>query len=331
MSVFQTHLSAIILHSTLEPTIELMNEIIKTTKPNREQANRLRNAVGQTVQEHRRQSEEPIPPAGQREESLFQNIDLPEAVVNIVWEDPPPSKEATLSPSTHSTKAMGSLPGEPADGKDHGKIVSSSPFLATVHSSHVSGGFVYTSKTSNERIWEDGYFDFECMVCGAAYTTPKGVGSHRQFHVRNGEAVGLIQRDVINEAKRRPTKEERAWVEERDRIVQERGGAPMLNTHKAKVQPPPKPPVPDVIAANAKVRVIEDVPAPILEAHDEPDEFVVDQKEIDIITQIRALVMPGVEYQITMLEAEVETLTVERDKLRSDLQALKDLIGGLGA
>ena len=54
MSVFQTALSSIMAHTyDVEPTIELIDEIIKITKPSQDHARRLRLAVGETPAQHR--------------------------------------------------------------------------------------------------------------------------------------------------------------------------------------------------------------------------------------------------------------------------------------
>ena len=55
-----------------------------------------------------------------------------------------------------------------------------------------SAGYVYESITSFHRVWEDGYEDYECQVCGMAKGSSRAVGSHRQVHVKAGE----VERDL---------------------------------------------------------------------------------------------------------------------------------------
>ena len=361
MSVFQTHLSSIMLHSTLEATPELMEKIIKSVKPNREQANRLREAVGMSVQEHRRQSEEPIPPAAEPgNQPLVQTIE-------IQWEEPPmtetnrtielprvPYKGTTpLANSTLAPKG-----GLPADGNEHGEVVKRGPFIATVHSNDSSGGYVYESQSSFERIWSDGYYDYECMICTAAYPSAKGVGSHRQVHVKYDGAEGLVQAEVIKASKRRPTEEERAWIIKRDH-----GGVdPVTKPKKTKTKTDPdvetakklftgtkagptrvppslREPVPDVIAANAKPREVlpeedttpKDIEPSLAAFAEVPDADDRIQRVLEILLPEATQLMAILTEENQNLRIDNEALRAERDKLRSDLSTLKDLIGGLGA
>jgi hypothetical protein len=335
MSVFQTHLSAIMLHSTLEGTVELMDQIIKATKPNREQANRLRLAVGQSVQEHRRQTEDAaIPPAVDQQGPLTQNIE-------IQWEEPPMTETVKTieerKPTVLGQIVHGAPVGVAADGKDHGRLKSKKPFLATINKTG-KGGFVYESKSSFERIWDDGYYDYECMVCGVGYPTPKGVGSHRQTHVKFDGAIGLDQKDTIALTKRRPTAAEAQWILDRDHGGVEptpKKKAPKTEPVSDSITPPkkekvPAPPVPDVIAQEAEKRKAAPiVPDPMLSSASIDDsaklEAVMAILVPDAIEQIESLLSDN-----DRLTNELRGMRIERDKLRSDLATLKELVGGLG-
>lgn len=178
-SYFQSNLSAIVLHSTLEPTIELMESIIGIIKPNQDIARRLRLAVGESPQQHReRLMNAEIDP----EELLM----TPAETVVITWDEPPPVVEKVRSTNTHPSKAIGT--DGPADGQGHGAVKSVEPFLAKAHI-HGSKAMAYESESAKLRTWTDGYQDFVCTICGKAYRTSKGVGSHRQVHIRAGEAA----------------------------------------------------------------------------------------------------------------------------------------------
>jgi len=354
MSVFQTHLSSIMLHSTLEATPELMDKIIKSVKPNREQANRLREAVGMSVQEHRRQSEEPIPPAVEPgAKPLTQTIE-------IQWEEPPMT-ETNKTIELPRTPYKGTTPlanstlapkgGLPADGNEHGEVVKRGPFIATVHSNDLSGGYVYESQSSFERIWSDGYYDYECMICTAAYPSAKGVGSHRQVHVKYDGAEGLVQAEVIKASKRRPTEEERAWIIKRDHGGVDPVTKPKKTKTKTKTDPDvemakklftgtragPKAPVPDVIAANAKPATVMDVRDKVVE-HAKQEGAAKQVNAEDRIARVLEILLPEATEMMAILTEENqslrldnEALRIERDKLRSDLTTLKELVGGLGA
>ena len=301
MSVFQTHLSAIVLHSSLEPTIELMNEIIKSVKPDREHQNRLRLAVGQTLQEHRRAVDHDTAAEQLREpdEHLTQT---PE----ITWEEPPPPSALTILTD----------PAPPADGNDHGVIMTQHPFLASVNTSKHSN-HVYESETSIERVWEDGYIDFACTYCGQAKNTPKGVGSHFQVHTKAGVVPPGHQGSLIKSTGRAATPEEREWIVERNKRLgwgKHESRATAVRKAVEATEPEPEPQSSGIAA--------EDAPAPMSDA--------------DRIELILAILLPDATKQIEMLMDEntdlserLQAVKAERDKLKTDLKALRDILGGI--
>lgn len=75
-------------------------------------------------------------------------------------------------------------------------IVSREPYMA-----HYKGINTYQSAASYERIWSDGHKDYECMVCGEAFPSPKSLGGHRQAHIAAGEAEP-VWKDSIRDAVR---------------------------------------------------------------------------------------------------------------------------------
>ena len=209
MSVFQTALSTIMVHSDdLLPTIELIDEIIKITKPSRDHQRRLRLAVGETPAEHRdriaaAEAEVPDIPKG---EHLRQPIGVilskerwDEAIAAQRIEDKIDvyllNEELQEGEDTSAIREGLMMPHTPPfDGEEHGECISRKPFVAQYSGggNSKSTGYLYEFVTSLERIWEDGYKDYECQVCGLAKGSPRAVGSHRQVHVKAGE----VERDL---------------------------------------------------------------------------------------------------------------------------------------
>jgi hypothetical protein len=186
MSVFQTTLSTIMVHSDygdIHPvaTIELIDRIIAETKVDREHARRLRLAVGETPAEHRQRiaNDKAAEQRREPEEHLTQHI-------ADAWLDAPVNSTSIIDEEGELQTYV------PFDGEEHGMLVSRQPFQG-----HYSGGgdhekaYYYESVTSFERIWEDGYIDYECQVCGMVKRTPRAVASHRQVHTKSGE----VERD----------------------------------------------------------------------------------------------------------------------------------------
>jgi hypothetical protein len=229
MSVFQTALSTIMAHTyDYDPTVELIDAIIAITKPSRDHERRLRLAVGETSEEHRQRVANDKAAERKREpdEHLTQRIEITteeevpvylldepmleeqEVPVELEWEDP-------------SVEVMPRGDWElPVDGGEHGKMLSREPFMAH-HHSNAKGhkGMAYQSDTSFERVWEDGFKDYECMICGQVYAAPRGVGSHRQIHTKRGEIppptepawkrspIHMIDPDYVAKTRGRPKKE----------------------------------------------------------------------------------------------------------------------------
>jgi hypothetical protein len=172
ISVFQQALSTIMTHTdeNILPTIELIDEIIAATKPSTDHQRRLRLALGETPQEHRQRVENSVTPPHRpdpRQEHLMQHIEIPE--------------EKAANEALVEYLEVTNPPYVAADGGDHGDLLSREPLLAK-RSQSSSAAQVYVSDTSFERHWADGYVDFECMVCGFAHRSSRGVGSHSQRH-----------------------------------------------------------------------------------------------------------------------------------------------------
>lgn len=166
MSVFQTALSSIIAHTEDRiATPELIDVIIHETKVDRDHARRLRLAIGETAEEHRQRlaNDKVAEQRRQSEEHLTQQVEVP------------------VEDDVETEIVAG-----PVDGGDHGQLMSRAPFMAH-HQSDGTKTHIYQSDTSYERVWGDRYIDYECMNCGKAYASPKGVGAHSQVHTRSGE------------------------------------------------------------------------------------------------------------------------------------------------
>jgi hypothetical protein len=287
MSVFQTALSTIMVHSgDQEPTLALIDEIIKMTKPSKDHQRRLRLAVGETPSEHRERvaNAERSAPDVPKGEHLTQRIEMP------VEEDTSALREGLVAP-----------PAGAADGGDHGEIVSREPFHAH-YSGHTGyGAMTYQSEVSLERVWADGYRDYECTFCGKAFKTPRSVGGHRQVHTKAGEAEAIgaqpwkrpgaikgrdTEWSMTKQA--RPTAETVEFVEE-------------LPPTKAELheQEEPKPIEP--------VRTV---------ALDHDPEY----KALDIVYQIIELVLPTVQDRANTV---IAALTEERDAALSRLAAVE--------
>jgi hypothetical protein len=315
-SLFQTLLSSVMLHSTAEPSLELMEKIIRAVKPNPDQARRLRLAVGETPQQHAER---------------LANAELAEPAptgtsVVIEWADPPEDKKAKYVPPVEHTyarertiepepepvpqpwKREGVAEG-PADGGEHGEIVRQGPYLAKSSiNSTLDGrivGRVYTSNTSQEREWSDGYKDYVCNFCGLAFKSARGAGSHKQVHIREGEA----QSDSAEQVKQGLTIGHLS-PEQRALITTDK-----LGTRKhPKPEPAPEPEPPVVESESETV---------------EPD--------VDVIEAIKNLLWPDVEHkakavlvQFEELQREHAELQAKYDKLLGDWGALRDLVRGTG-
>ena len=206
LSVFQSALSTIMVHTEddMVPTVELMDAIIAEVKPDREHARRLRLAVGETPAEHReRLANDKVAQRRDEEEHLAQSI-------GDAWLDAPINSTSIIDEEGELQTYV------PFDGEEHGMLVSRAPYVA-----HYSGGgntnsegYVYESVTSLERIWEDGYKDYECTVCGIAKGSPRAVASHRQVHTKTGE-VELDMRYMTEEyrTKHRASRNKRKQAE----------------------------------------------------------------------------------------------------------------------
>lgn len=296
MSVFQTALSTIIAHADLQPGVGLIDEIVKTTKLSVDHARRMYLAIGESPKQHRERVATEAAKGPREPEHLTQRIEVPENIVatdtGIEWVDLPPD----------STNPMEG----PADGGDHGKLLDVRPFMAHHHASKSGRVQTYQSDTSNERTWEDGFKDYTCMVCGRAYKTPKGVGSHRQFHVKDGTV---------------PKEQEPAWKRAENR-GEELGWTPTtVRSDKG---------------SKRKVEV-EPLTEPLTDAEWKPFAAAIgvevsEATTLDLIRQIVAADLveerDRLREQNEILAAEVERLGIENKKLATDWEALKELLGG---
>ena len=209
LSVFQTALSTIMVHTdeTVNATVQLMDAIIAETKVDRDHSRRLRLAVGENPATHRqRVANDKAAQRREDAEHLHEPIGVilskerwDEAIAAQRIEDKIDvyllNEELQEGEDTSAIREGLMMPHTPPfDGEEHGECISRKPFVAQYSGggNSKSTGYLYESVTSLERIWEDGYKDYECQVCGLAKGSPRAVGSHRQVHVKAGE----VERDL---------------------------------------------------------------------------------------------------------------------------------------
>lgn len=167
--VYQGHLSGIITHSEhFVPTPALAEAIIKVTKPNRDQAARLRKAVGDlfedvTVEAAATEDPEPL---STEEMALFE-----------VEPEPAPSGGSTDLPE-----------GDPEQQPTERYVVSEEPELSAWAQEDHGGSF------ANRRTWSDGSIDYVCKLGDHASDNIKSVQGHWMWHVRRGEAERIDER-----------------------------------------------------------------------------------------------------------------------------------------
>ena len=178
MGVFQSALSTIMAHTDEEvsATPELMDAIIAITKPPADHQRRLRLAVGESPAQHReRVAALETEPKGPREpQPLTQRMRITMDDELLDLDEVEKEDAAPAADRVSATRV-------PADGEWHGELVSRAPTIAK--RSKFGEKSTYVSDTSFERHWEDDYIDFECMVCGMAFASSRGVGGHSQIHM----------------------------------------------------------------------------------------------------------------------------------------------------
>jgi hypothetical protein len=321
MSYFQQQLSAIILNSTLEPTIELIDKIIATTKPSEDHKRRLRLAVGETPQQHRerlinaRGEEYPEWTAAPIEEALeiptyedqlAYNAEQQAPEPEMTWEDPPEKSPQERKSSRERKKTSGVKEG-PADGGDHGKLVRVEAFKAKA-STRSNKAYRYTSLSCDERTWSDGYIDYTCQVCGLAFPTSRGVGSHRQRHIQAGVAsrTNNVRNTFLSEPWQ-PTPQTGKYSKKK------------AETQSPVIEPEPEPELEEMeLVETGTLRM----PSYIASEHT-PDR--------DKIQEIIKIVLP--EYvklaeEVVSLRADNDDLRARLAKLQGEWDALRALISG---
>jgi hypothetical protein len=174
---------------------------------------------------------------------------------------------------------------------------------------HMSSGVAYESKAAVEREWPDGRRTIHCNICYEELSSIRAVGGHRRKHVQAGETSALAGPDY-------PRREDAVGVDP-DWVVSEREQQVM----------------------EMKATAYED-PGPITDEEWGPFALavgIVDEADPAIILRaIRALVSPGLTAEIRNLEIsnrqladELREVTEERDQLRSNLDALRDMLTDL--
>jgi hypothetical protein len=309
MSVFQSALSQIMVHTEgWEATPELIDAIVKETKVDRDHERRLRLAIGESPAEHK---------ARLANERAAEQKRVPD---EHLTQTPPEITGMGLPEELVSFEP-------PADGQKHGALMSREPFMAH-HQTGRGRTHIYESDSSYERVWQDGYKDYECRICGKVFRAAKGAGSHRQVHLKSGEI---------------PRSDKAAWQRAATVEVPIGDWEKHPRRTKAEVAAEVIPVVEDL--------VFEDLPpvAPPAVFNDE-GKWETLQVEVttetadaeEIIDRIAEMVAPrimasrdswkDVAKQLTeelrLVQQELGDKTAELEKLRADWDALRGLIDG---
>jgi len=291
MSVFQTSLSTILAYSAAEDmkagTPDLIDAIVAITKPSHEHRRRLYLAVGEDTKAHRdRVNNHEEGPKGPREpQPLTTRIEVPEM--------PEPEPELAARAATLMDNEM--YRQGPADGDDHGMLVDVVEFFPTRHTGK-EVQLRYLSDSSYQRIWEDDFVDYVCIVCGQPKTTSKGMGPHRQAHFRKGDI--------------------------------ERGPSPWERPKVAIALPEPQEPIlewetPEGLEEPA-ARAVEEEEPPVRQ-DPEPHISVPPDPEASVLAEIRALVMPDTMEYVAKLEKENQELRLRLAEVEGEFDAFIDM------
>lgn len=287
MSVFQTALSTIMVHTEEDkiPTIDLIDAIIKATKPSVDHQRRLRLAVGESPTQHRdRVASAEVEAKGPRDpQPLTTRIEIPEEQWEMVKD--------LIDGDDDEVAARAA-----ADGGEHGEVVSREPYQAVKASSNTTT-VRYVSDTSYQRTWTDGYVDYECMKCAKAFTTSKGAGAHSQIH---GAAPGL-----------------KPW-QRTEQIKVPREPKPVLMWEEPPAEEEP------IVTKTGKVLTDEDIQALADEA-ERGYPVIVDTTAARLLATITALVAPDLVAKVEFLEAENLRLRERLAEVEGEFDAFIDL------
>lgn len=318
MSVFQAALSTIMVHTDdREATPELIDEIVRETKIDRDHERRLRLAIGESAEDHRKRlaNQRAAEQKREPEEHLTQRPAMPQEV----------RAETVFTPY---------------DEQDHGRLISRAPFVAHFASNKYSS-MIYQSDSSLERVWEDGYKDYECPVCGKVFGSPRGAGSHRQVHYKSGEieyegnsAERAQARGTYEVARdpERPKAKRRTKAEVR---AERAAGVPAVSDLIFE-ELPPEPPTEEPLTDAEWEPYARAIGA--VDLTEKAVETIHDQG--DIISQIAAIVSPQIivsrdtwkriaeahAQTIDELTTQLDEKTTELQKLKADWDALRGLI-----
>lgn len=314
MSVFQAALSTIMVHTEdREATSELIDAIVRDTKIDRDHERRLRLAIGETPEKHRQRlaNEKAAEQKRVPDEHLTQQIDVPES-------------EQIFSPAFRGEEsvedeALVSFE-PPHDGQPHGALMSREPYRAH-HTVSGSKSQLYESDSSYERVWQDGFKDYECQVCGRIFKSPKAAGSHRQTHYKAGE-IDAAGRPAWKRSIERGV--EPAWEPRPEREPPTVEGLVFEN-------PPPEHVVQTSVGPRGTglLPEIEDVTTETASAEEIID-LIVEMVAPHIVASRDQWKRVAEEHMaaVDALHAELATKEVELQKLKADWDALRGLIDG---
>ena len=301
MSVFQANLSTILTHSPgFEPSAGLIDDIVRKTKIDRDHERRLRLSVTELEEVHQARLaniERGARTDISHEEHLTQRVEMPH-----LEEQEEQLEAAGLRVDPELEPGELSFFG-PFDGQDHGKLISRLPYMATYHSSRKRAGIKYASETSYERVWEDGYKDYECMVCGVVKGTPQAVGSHKQIHVKAGIIEASPPSAVMSRTKGVP--------------IPYPSTSPLVAEPAAPAAVPPPEPTPSRLEKSTSIQRVEDI-GPSSDA---------------VLMAITELIAPNLSRLLDETRRKLEDMRAMRDEwqnkykaLEANWNALRDLV-----
>lgn len=192
-SVFQAMLSKIMTYSTEQtPTIELVDRIIAITKPNQDQENRLRMALGESPQQHRQRMNNDRPAEPRSDAPLVQFLEIPDFEV---VEEPPPVEAPTqpVGSEPMATVLVDKL------------IVKTQPRMSKRGTTHSPR----PHPLAIERHWSDGSVDFKCKFCSYHSDNIVSFNGHGRLHplatrpgeLNNEQKRSMRERELAAEIK----------------------------------------------------------------------------------------------------------------------------------
>lgn len=261
-----------------EPTLELIEQIIRMVKLNRENERELREATG-VGYPPKKKLPEPSPIPSFRNDAPKNGAPKtivpppPEMVEPLVRPQVKPEAITPPKPEPLVPKVPVPAPPTPPPGYVHKPVDNEPPTI--IKREPFVGKFsrTNTSPTSNIVTFSDGTVKYECVICGELFKDPRGIGGHRISHIRAGEAT------------------QATWVSQRHAAGRE---------------------------ATAALQQIAKLVAPYIDS-------MVSEEEVESLR----IMVRGLTTKLEERDAELAEVTADRDQLRANLKALRELLGGV--